>query len=420
MKVERNTIEEYLARFFVNVLTDKENKKAVEEYAKVTYSYPEVLIADVLGKRKILSEVSDFDLFVLVDSFKNAGIIKNSVNAYFTDVEIEHYSKAKYKAPKKIKFPLKFNVIEIAPDQWIGRTTAREIVALRDAQIIRYNVNIQRTMRKGMKGKTEEYRIMENKRATSEIRAAMQSDMFIPNTLTLNIPDDIDSEFDFSDGVLTIKKAKALDIIDGFHRLIALEQAANLDPDFDYVMELRITNYSEDKGQRFVYQEDQKTKMSKIDSNSFNVDDEAVRVCRRLNDDSLCNIQGQITRNEGLISLGEMALILKRLHFHNLGKNAARVRGVELAKELREDFNRLTEYDGKYLTERYDFITLAVVLVAFKYFRGSGSFDGNVIDKVIEKAKADDKIGKRLKNKLFTGPTINLIEDMLKEGGANV
>ena len=201
MKVERNTVEEYLAKFFVTVLNDKEVSREVMEYAKTTYSYPEVLLADIFGKRRTLSELSDYELFILVNSLKSADVIRNTVNAYFTEDEVNHYSKAKYKMPKKVKFPLKFRMIEIAPDQWIGRTTAREIVAIRDAQIIRYNVNIQRTMRRGMKGKTEEYRIMENKRATSEIRAAMESEMLITNNITHKKTDEEDKEVDYNDTI---------------------------------------------------------------------------------------------------------------------------------------------------------------------------------------------------------------------------
>lgn len=416
MKTSREALEEYLIRFFPQVLADKEINNKVINYCNDKYNYPEVRVSDLLQKRITLSEASDFDLFVLLDGITSNINTKNKITTYFTETEIQNYSKAKYKRPKKIGFPLRFNMIQIADDQWIGRTTARELVSLRNSGIIRYNVNIQRTMKVGMRGKTQEYRITENKASTAAIRESLEEGKFISNTITLNIPDDGVSDFNFEDGVLTIRKANSLDIIDGFHRLIALEQAANMDPDFDYPMELRISHYSESKGQRFVYQEDQKTKMRKVDSDSFNVEDEAVKATNRLNDDALFNLNGQISRNGGLISFAEMAAILKKLYFTGVGKREARVKGIEVSKNLRQDFNLLTEYDTKFLTETYDFNTLCVCLVAFKYFRDNeipADKQSKAIQYVLD--NMGDDLKTRLSRRMLSGPTINLINKKLEE-----
>ena len=364
-----------------------------------------------------LSEGSDWDLFVVFDTIMSQIPTKNKLTTYFTETEINEYSSAKYKKPKKTGFPLKFKMIAIADDQWIGRRTARELVLIRNPCVIRYNKNIQRTMKRGYRGRTEEYRITENKKSIREIKNSMQAGTFISNTITLNIPDDVESEFKYDEDsmILTITKAKSLDIIDGFHRLVALEQAANMDKKWDYPMELRISNYSEGKGQRFVYQEDQKTKMRKIDSDSFNVEDEAVKCVSRLNEDPACNLSGQINRNEGLISLAEMAAIVQKLHFQDLGKKAARVRSVELAKELREDFNTLTEFDTKYMTERYSFPNLYIVLVAFDWLRKAETPRENwgpIISKAID--NCDEELWKTISRRVPSKPMIKRIVELIE------
>lgn len=417
MKKNRELLEEYLVKYFVPLLTDKLKKVNAAIYCKQKYGYPESRLSDFLTKRMTLSEGSDWDLFVVFDTIMSQIPTKNKLTTYFTETEINEYSSTKYKKPKKTGFPLKFKMIEVADDQWIGRITARELVLLRNAGVIRYNKNIQRTMKRGYRGRTEEYRITENKKSIKEIKDSMQAGTFISNTITLNIPDDVESEFKYDEDtmILTITKANSLDIIDGFHRLIALEQAANMDKKWDYPMELRISNYSESKGQRFVYQEDQKTKMRKIDSDSFNVEDEAIKCVTRLNEDPQCNLSGQINRNEGLISLAEMAAIVQKLHFQDLGKKAARVRSVELAKELREDFNTLTEFDTKYMTERYSFPNLYIVLVAFDWLRKAETPRENwgpIISKAIENCDEELRktISRRVPSKPMTKRIVELIE----------
>lgn len=420
MKTSRDSLESCLLKYISGELTDSNRAKSLTDYVKDKYNYPLVRISDILTKRMSLSELSDFDLFVVYSGIVAISKSGNrKVNTYFTDDEVEFYSNQKFKSKPKLDFPLKFKMIEVADDQWIGKTTARELVELRNGGIIRYNANIQRTMRRGIHGKSEEYRIMENKSATHSIRESMQNDTFISNTITLNIPDDETSSFAYNPEtmLLTIKKANSLDIIDGFHRLIALEQASNIDPDFDYVMELRITNYSESKGQRFVYQEDQKTKMSKVDSDSFNIEDEAVKTAKRLNDDDLFILQGKISRNEGLISLGEMAAIIKKIYFQGLNKTESRVKSISLTKQLRSEFNALAEYDPKYAIERYDFARLAIILTAFDWFQKNDIAEqnqGKLIDHALK--NIDDQLKTRLGRKVLTGPTIKYIYGILESG----
>lgn len=420
MKTDRSILEDYLLQFISGELTDPGKGDKFSVFCNDKYNYPNVRSSDILTKRISLSELSDFDIFILFDGILSVCTTpRKKINDYFTDDEINFYSSQKFKVKKKAKFPLKFKMIEVGSDQWIGKTSAKELVDLRNGGIIRYNTNIQRTMRRGIRGKSEEYRIMENKSATRSIRESMQNDTFISNTITLNIPDDAESIFNYNPETmeLVIKKANSLDIIDGFHRLIALEQASNMDSKFDYIMELRITNYSESKGQRFVYQEDQKTKMSKIDSDSFNIEDESVKTVKRLNDDDLFILQGKISRNEGLISLGEMAAIVKRIFFYGLNKTESRIKGISLTKELRIGFNNLVECDPRYATERYSFIKLSVVLVGIDWFIKNNiqkENQGKLIEYVLD--NIDDQLKTRLKSKSLTGPTIKYINKLLENG----
>ena len=413
MKLNRDSLEEYIYPYFSIVIESREKTEELYDSVK-KFDYPDARCSDVISKRISLSEVTEFELFILTTGLIKSVKMRNIVKTYFTEEEIKYYNGEKWKTEKPIEFPLRFVMIGIADDQWIGRITAKELIKLRNAGLIRYNENIQRTMKKIVKGDTIEWRITENKRATKEIRESMENGSFISNTITLNIPDDGYSDFYYNQNSmeLIIRDVKSLDIIDGFHRMIALEQAGNIDSNFDYPMELRISNYSEDKGQRFVFQEDQKTKMKKVDSNSFNVENEAVKTVRRLNENTLFNLHGEINRNKGLISLGEMSAIIEKLYFKNIGKQKARILGVELAKQLCSDFNLLTEYDTKFLTTKYDYKTLLIVLMAFDY-ANNHNIEGKQKAEFVTKAlKNSDQIDqRRFKGKVLSSVTIKKITE---------
>lgn len=417
MKKDRKSLEEYLELSTQKVIDDREQK--LFNFLWEKYDYPKEISADYYSRRRSFSEATEFELFMLLDGLRSLEE-RSRVGIYFTDQEINTYSEAKFKTKKKAKFPLRFNMMQVADDQWIGRTTAKQLMSLRDAQITSYNENIQRTLQRTIRGGKEQFVIAINKRAVEEIREAMESGRYISNTITLNIPDNENSDFYYNPDSyeLVIRAADSLDIIDGYHRFVAIANATDLDRKFDYPMELRITNYPEGKGQRFIYQEDQKTKMIKRDSDSYNVDDPAVQVAEKLNGDPTCHLQGEINRGSGLISLPVFASIIKRVYFYNVPKKEIRKINLSATKNLKTTLNLLVESDDKYLS-RYNWIKMMVIVIATKLYcdkgKDFGGFTENV-DRTITEIRNGAIDKKKTQRKIVTGHIINEVEEILERG----
>jgi len=208
---------------------------------------------------------------------------------YFDDNEIKKYEKYKYN-PNKLKFPLKFEATQITETQWIGRITVKELIKLHP--IIKYNPNTQRSLKRVTLNGVEIYSIFLNEKALDEITASYLNNSYIPNTITLNIPEDVD--FEYKDGQLIFKALENLDIIDGYHRYVAMTRAYSADNRFDYTMEVRWTVFNEDKARQFIWQEDQKTKMTKVESASFNQNDPG---------NQLINMLNQVTALKDIVSI---------------------------------------------------------------------------------------------------------------------
>lgn len=383
----RESLEDYLIEQFDTIVLYNDKCKNIYNYAHTTYGIPKGLVSDLITKRMQMSEVSEFVLFILLDSLyktENNPNIK-TIDAFYTMQEAKHYRASQYEV-KKIKFPLVFKMVQIADDQWIGKITIDKLMELRQAQLVNYNVNAQRTMQRVVKGGKETYKITLNQKAVGKIQDSFQDGSFISNTITLNLPVETNCNFyyDESNGSLVIKSMERLDITDGFHRYIAACQLKDIKSDFNYPMELRITNFSEDKAKQFIYQEDQKTQMRKIDSNAFNMNNAANIVVTRLNENVRFNLKGMVNRNDGIIPFGEFAELVNYFYFKGVTKEKERGIIIHAIKELTDNFNMLTEYDTKYLEHKMDYKTLLVAMFCFDYFKDK-DIDGNQICEIIEK-----------------------------------
>lgn len=295
-------------------LLKKEIKKSINDKALIrerinylsdNYSMPINVASDLLTMRIDIVDESIITLFMLLSAIKS-----NYINLYFTDAEIKIYSKQIKK--QHFQFPIKWDMIQIEEDQWIGKITAQELMKLRDARLINYNENTQRTLKHVVDKDFEYYQIALNRNAVNAIIDSYTNDAYIPNTITLNIPEATD--FKYQDGKLIIKEIEAFDILDGYHRYIAMSNKYNIDKTFDYSMELRVVCFPEEKARQFIWQEDQKTKMTKVDSESFNQSNPSNQVINLINQNTL--LRNVINRNEGAINVGIASAMIDRLFFN--------------------------------------------------------------------------------------------------------
>lgn len=414
----KNELEEYLSNVCMNIALDAEKCNEIYDYLKDKYDVPREITSDLICFRMTFSEASEFILFCLLDGINSLTTNKKKVEVFYTTQEIKKYSKAKYKV-NKIKFPLRFKMIKIEEDQWVGKIDIKFLMQLRDAQMINYNINAQRTMQRVIKGDKEIYKINLNKEATTSIRKSMEAGTFIPNTLTLNIPqEDYDASFYYDDEnmELVIKKLKCFHISDGFHRYIAACKASDENKEFDYNMELRIVNWNEPKVQTFIYQEEQKTPLKKVDSESLNMNKAANIIVSRVNNDIFCNMKGLINRNNGIINFGEMALLVD--WFYTRGQKTTNTNSIQLraAKEIVENINIITENNPNLLENKWDYELLLAAFCTFDYFNDNSNLDKRNMPAIVSqtykelKELNDNKLNNKKPRKVLIDLVMNIIE----------
>lgn len=418
---EKTIVKEVLLNKFRKIILNKSDELKMYKYAYDKYNLQMGVFADYVSERKSLDEVSNIMFFMMLDSHE--AIVnpnKNNISKYFTEKEIEDFSKIKIEN-EEIQFPLIFNVVAISDDQWIGSIDTDFLISLNENQLINYNPETQRTMQHIIRNGNDYYCIKVNSNAVNSISKEMSSSTYIPSPITLNIPE---GEEDFvyipDKHQLIINSIKAFDIIDGYHRFLGINKCKTIDEEFNYHMELRITHFNVEKAQRFIYQEDQKTKMTKVDSDSYNMSSPGVIVSNKINENSLCNIKGYIGRNNSKINIAKMAELITFLWFPG-SKKEDRKRIIEVSKELVDDFNIITEANPEFLDMEYNNKVLTCVMVTFYYYKDKTD-KTNMAKVIIETIKESDSINKRrfYQTRKITQSLYNDIIDIIKEADANV
>lgn len=350
----------------INSLVDKLNSKYGISFSEAS---------DLLSQKVHISTVSDFELYAVM-SVVNGKLIPD----YFTPIEIKKYSTFKV-SEEKITFPIEFNVIQVAEDQWLGNITAKQLMLFRDTQFINYNQNTQRTMTRINHGVFESYKITLNRKAVEGIKRSFARNAYIPNTITLNLPDDAEFDYDEMENKLIITSISHFDILDGYHRYIAISELTNNDPDFDYTMELRIVSFSEEKAKQFIWQEDQKTKMSKADSATFNQYKASNIIAQRLNSGTL---RGIVNNNGGIIDTAVLTNILDYTYLKGK-QDLTRSEEISLAKKIGKDFEKLENDNPKIFDERWDReYTICVIYCLF-----NGCFNASKINSFAKAARGE-------------------------------
>lgn len=332
-------------------------KSLIEEYCTKLYSLYNIPFNISIDILTLKADIKDYDDFILFAVTKTTFKDKNIIKEFFSSSEISEYSKKKYLV-EKIKFPIKWNMVQVSEDQWIGAITVKELMALRDARLIHYNENTQRPLtRKTINGE-EFYRITINETAVQGIIDSYLKGTYISNTITLNIPETADMSY--QNGELIIRNIDKFDILDGYHRYLAIQRIYAEDKSFDYTMEFRLVCFPEEKAKQFIWQEDQKTKMSKIDSDSLNQNSIANQIVNRLNQKS--PFTGLINNNKSIIDAGNLSYFIDTYFCQNIPKKQERQKMIELANKIYSKLLLLVDDDPELLDKKWDILLIIAVI----------------------------------------------------------
>ena len=294
----REKLNEYLTRQFTEKYSNRRNKQKLFTDLFERFNMTEDISDNIISQRRDIREFNNVELFCILYC-----IDETKVGDYYTKTEINSYSKYRFER-ETAQLPYTFtNMVKISDDQFIGRTSLQELMKLKRSSMINYDPNEQRALRRVVHGSTEIFKPWVSPRNVQEIRTAMQNGTYIPDPITLNMPEGSQFTYEYSEKDkawnLTVEYLpnNMFNLDDGYHRYLGMSQIHDFDKDFDYPMELRVVAFDNAKANTFIFQQDQKTVMKKVMSDSYNAQAVSNRVVAAINSDPKCYIKGSIGTN---------------------------------------------------------------------------------------------------------------------------
>lgn len=410
----KDELNHHLEKVIINSDIIKQRKSRRKFYDNLeNHFHMETDVAnDIVTFRRDIAEFSPFELFCVMWFLDRDNLPK-----FFTEKEIAAFSQDKFER-NVATFPVTFsNMVQVADDQWIGRITVQEIMALKRARFLNYDENEQRALRRVKRGEVEIFKPYINQKSVREIRDAMLNGTYIPDPITLNMGEGADYTFVANKLVVNSIPNGMFNLDDGYHRYLAMSMICDFDKNFDYPMELRVVAFSNTKANSFIFQQDQKTQMKKMVSQSYDAASIPNKVCAKLNSESTSNLQGMIGRNNSKIDMSVLGRIITYFYRKRVKRSEETAYMLEIKNNLERKFNALTEQDQKYLGKYTDEMLLTVMYV-FSDDNIPQSEYANVVNSILNSLTPEEsKLLQVSKAGTIKKRGVDLLKNKLKEVG---
>ncbi len=362
MVLNRDTLEGKMTDIFLEIIKDSDKVDVLIEKL-IKKNLDRLFITEVIYGKKDISLLSDMELFWFAECISE-NIENIKYKKYFSENEINEYTKAKYKGIYPIIFE---NIVKIANDRYLTSMRAKEIRELFDKHILVYNTETQRELVVKERRSEIVYRVDINKKSVKEIASLLDRGLYIPDVLTFNNNSDNKSavlEIDEYAKEIVLKSG-TLDIGDGMHRIMAIRKSKN----DDIVFPVEICIFDTEKMNIYIAQKDKQNKLKKDYSSAIDPLNKISEIIDSINQQSRI-IRGEIGRNgQGVI---DRIFFSKMLDF--AFKIKTKKEGLDLEGYLinnmdyffKENIDLIEDECGE--SRRLDKISICLLVGALKYF----------------------------------------------------
>lgn len=385
--MRREELFETLRKTCDRIALDRKLMLSIVKYCYEKYGVPLNESMDVINDRVTFDTKSDEFIFYLCSGISKF-IPELKPADYFNKFELSEFVAKKYTITDDYKIIIPCVPIEYGK-QWIGSLNAKIILELDRNNKINYNIEKQRVRQKVVKGNEVFYKTNISMRSVKQIAKLMMDGEYVSDYLTFDIPyDNPNNKFFYDDNKkeLVFDNLDSLDITDGYHRLEAMRLCYSKDKNFNYPMGIQITQFSLQKTQQFIYQSDQKNKMTPTQSNSFDGLRPSNEVCNFLNEDGGC-IYNRMIKRSGNKTVDFIALsdIVEYYYFgpgvedKNKKKEYDRGDVTKVATEVKGYLNTYAEENPQSLNRNVNFQEL---ILYFYYIKNKKEKPANAVKKV--------------------------------------
>lgn len=349
-------LQENLAVIWASNKKRKQAEKMLEEEYNLL---PPTYMEYILGARD-LYDLDENILFYLLNAVNDIHPGTFDASKYFSNLEIRKFSNAKYEFVTEEKYPYIIEgVTEVAADQWVTVMNLDVIKDMYDKQLLIYNPNTQRELKKKIRNGEVYYTINICKASVNDIKNDLLSGIFVPNDLSFNLNlDNPDIEYEVDENRIIITNGQ-LDIIDGFHRFKGAMLAKKENTELQFSFVINIMNFDERKACSFIDQENKRNKISTTYTRSLNANNPTRIIVDRINTSPNSLMRGLIGKEgTNVVSLTD---IFELIDITYNTKNMTRSDLLKTANHIVKVINMCIENDEKYL-EKMSILELGIII----------------------------------------------------------
>lgn len=342
--------------------------------------------SQLVGRMVPLESQGQNIVYCLADAVY-AATYEDSINPknFFTEIEINEMKDYKLEDEDVVTYPIVFeDVNQLANNQWTTILTIQEIVNLYNSNIVNYNFETQRNPKYIVRNDGD--LVMKpsvNWKSVDDIYEKLIKGLFKSNYITLNVLVNGEDEvvYDEDKKAIVIRRGR-IDILDGFHRSLAMIKAVATIKNLNYKTGVMITNFNVQDANDFIRQEDMRNKIDERHIKSKNDENLMNGIVTDINTNNQSDMRGKIATDTILVekniayTLNDIILDALDLTFKGDVKTRRDVGNVssylidffnEIYAIKYDDFEDLSKSRKKSMTTNKNTFIFYVVLAKFLY-----------------------------------------------------
>lgn len=242
-KIE-NQIEE-LSIVFAALTNHREHQIEIDNKL-ADHGIPRGTLNEMIVSPEKLDQLSEEEVALITKyTFEVTQDFRIKPENFYSEKELKRIMKYKKEQEGDLTLPYTFeNVLRAGADDYLTVLSYKEIYRLWNNKILTYNTQTQRLSKKRInaKGKIVEKADV-NQRSVKSITKLMLDGKYKPSTLLFNILVDGNDSVDYSSAELTIGEGTTLNLIDGMHRVMAICNVIEENPEFEGYMNIDLKHY---------------------------------------------------------------------------------------------------------------------------------------------------------------------------------
>lgn len=340
---------------FKNIITELRNQNNDDKINKITenmemmYNIPRgvplsFIVKEIDDQFFKKTDIRLITLFI-VEAFKVFGRSEQT-KKFITEGELKESKQFDYEAYTKqneIQLPYEFTPVIPVNDVYSTKMSVKEISEFINSGIINYNFDIQREAKLEVRTDKIIKKPTLNQKNIDEMEEHLINDTLKESTLYFNAApltsqDGDELLYDPSTYTLMITKGTRIDVIDGFHRVLACQRAYRINPSIDFEFNVVFSNFTTSEAIKWQAQHSKATAWSSNRITEMQQESKAAKVVKAIKD-SDSEFQSLIytgttkssTKNDVLITYNYLTEIIEE-NF----EITSRKREVELANHISE------------------------------------------------------------------------------------